>query len=570
MIRAADLDPLMVKELQGLSRGWATHAGRLAYVGFVGIILYLFQRAAAGPSVWLSPSEYADLGRRLFDFFFWPNLLLVTLASILAAADMVTREVRSRTLGLLLLSPCTPLRIVFGKWKAAMAQVLTLVFCGAPVAAICLYLGGIGFAEVARSLSIMISMAALGAAFAVRYSAKHSTPTRALLVSVLMLAVYSIPCAPFFFIIHLITGTWNLREGRRFLVVVLFSLAGGATCVLHYLTPPLHAALNVYNAHPGWEHSWIAAALFSFGTAWLVLRAAARQIDGRAAALADLDAPSIDPVLQDPFPRLRLPGRRRQSRRDQVWEDRPLLWKELATRAATRVNPSLKLVVFIFLLLFILLMVVATQGQLIEPAFFFWGLFLLLSLLLGSSLFVHEKEARKFEMLLCAPITPWQIVRAKLLAGLVSPESRRVLVLWALTVLGWTWWTGLSGILMCAATSGLFLAFAYVLGALASLRARTMPGAFMFGAGLLCALLVFPLFIPYSHGPSQAHPAELLAFFNPLWVLRPFMETDSRREALAEVLPGFLIYGVYYATLIPFMILYMVRSFGRVAGGSRA
>src|SRR5438876_8682803 len=154
-------DPLALKELSGLSRRWQTYLARGVYVGLLGLILGQFWFTVTSFSSFASPSEYADLSRRIFHDFVRLQMLFVTLTAILSAADTIPREFQRGMMGVLTLTPLTFHEIVMGKWKAVMAQAGSLIFCGVPVVAICVYLGGVGLWEMVWSLSLTAATAAV-------------------------------------------------------------------------------------------------------------------------------------------------------------------------------------------------------------------------------------------------------------------------------------------------------------------------------------------------------------------------------------------------------------------------
>ncbi len=541
------LDPLTSKELSGYSRRWQTYVGRVLYVGIIGFIVFQFwtDMHASGKS--LHVSEYAALGRDLFTRFLPFQLAFLTLAAISAAADQVTKEARAGTLGLLVLTPLTLRQIAFGKWKAALAQAASLLLCGLPILSICLYLGGVGFWEIAWSFSVTAAMGALGAAFSLRYSATQPTAARAVMMAIAALVVYAL------------------------LPLSLLFMAGPIGL---FVTPFLHplyaayAALNKDLAGEAYQFGWILATPVSFVVAWFFVRSAAREIERRAGGL--IAGPlSTDSAPGNPYGKASLPGSRPRSISGGVWDDHPLLWKELATRAAARLAPDVKQLFLIYFILFLVTCWFITSRAL-GMFCFLGGIFLVLVLLMGASLFVYEKEGRKLDMLLAAPVTGWEIVRSKLLAGIIAPEGVRIFALWLAVAVGWSWWSG-PGVLVYLVASFLFLLFAYVLAAAASLRARTMHGAFMSAAGILLVVLVLAPFLATTlAGPRGlgAGVEGLLAMANPVWLLAPIAEEgprDAADRALAAValLPGYaLVYGG--ATFL--VVLGMVRSFKRITG----
>lgn len=465
-------DPVAVKELSGSARRLPTYVGRVLYVGLIAVVLFGFwrERGGSGSGFRLSPSEYAEIGRSLFEALLWLQMTFVTLAAIAAAADQIPREVRAGTLGLLLLTPLTPRAIAAGKWKAAMAQAASLVFCGVPAMAICVYLGGAGPWEVAWSTALTLACAALGAGFSLRYSSMYASATRAIVMSILALVAYTLlPILP-----ACVAGEAGLL----------------AVCWLH----PLYATLGAIHGFriSQWvSYGWIGATSLSFIVGWALARAAAARIEKRVTA-----PPRPDPIdrgfatgssYHSVDPRT---GRARLVVRKGVWEERPLLWKELATRAAGRVSGGTRFALFILFGFMLLCLWGASEGKSAGTFLFIASIFALFAVTTGAALFAPEKEGRRLEMLLSTPVTAGQIVRAKLLSGLVAPESIGAITLWALSVLLFTWWGFPRATILYGMVSGTFLAFAYALAGWASLRARTMRGAFLFAAAVLLALLV--------------------------------------------------------------------------------
>jgi len=99
------IDPLSVKELSGIARRWQTYIGRCVYVGLISVIVWIFWSNLSRGGGWMSPSAYAELGRSLFYSFYVLQMVVVTFGGISAGSDMITREIRGGTLGLLALTP---------------------------------------------------------------------------------------------------------------------------------------------------------------------------------------------------------------------------------------------------------------------------------------------------------------------------------------------------------------------------------------------------------------------------------------------------------------------------------
>jgi ABC-type Na+ efflux pump permease subunit len=523
------VDPLLTKELRGLSRRWQTYAGRVVYVGLAGLLLVLVW-ASSNFADGASPSELAMIGRRLFGWFVLLQVVLMTASAVMGGSDMICGEARTGTLGLLLLSGLSPRSIAWAKWKAAMAQTGALFLSGLPVLAACFYLGGVGVWSLAWSTAVALGMAALGAAFALRASAVAPTPSRAALSAFTALGTYCV------------------------LPILVFPLL-----VVAPFFHPLCAAFMAEDLDGGlYRYAWISATAVTFILVAGFVRDAGRRISKRT-----LDEPPEDNRGQDAvtlggwygISRLRP---REGTGRVGVWDSRPLLWKELVTRPAARMNPAYRVVAFVFFLALGMLCWLLTLGRSPETFCFLQAFFLCVAVAVGSSLFAREISDRRIEMLLASPVSSARIVGAKLVAGLVSPEGLPALAAWVVSVPAFAWWAGLRGMVVYFAVSGLFLAFAYALSAAASLLAKTMRGAALLALGVLGIVLAgFPLLSSVLLPPYPASDS-----MGPLLILHP-VSMISEGPGAAGYLPGF---AGFYATATALLGLALPRLFDRATG----
>jgi ABC-type transport system involved in multi-copper enzyme maturation permease subunit len=518
MITLPLLDPVTVKEITGISRRGQTYIGRVVYVGVLGLILYEFWARMVARSPVISTSEYAQIGRHLFQRFVPIQLVMVSLAAVGAAADRILREEQAGTLGLLLLTPLSPRRLAFSKWAAALLQAGSLILCGVPVVAVCVYLGSVGPWELLWCFSLTAAMAMLGAAFGLRASAVCASVPRALGMGM----VYVVACA--------------------LAPLALLFVAGAAA---FYAAPFLHPVYSMYTlAFAGidsgsvWGYCWIGSTIVSAALSTLIVSGVGPLIERRVLAPR---VPSVPSPAESPAPP---PGLRSAFGRKEVtlqmtrevWDGDPLLWKEIVTRSAGRWSADVKSMFLIYSLIFIALCWLFTQGSSLVTFAFLGALFAMLSLVNGASLFAPEKEGRKIEMLLSAPVASSHIVRSKLLAGMMSPESIRLLALALATAVGFSWWSGF-GMLLYIGVLFLFLLFVFVLSAAASLHAATLQGAALASTGILCVLLlVLPIVVSLvtpPHAPLP-EPLRLLKSLDPVWILEPLQQADGSDAAQAS------------------------------------
>jgi ABC-type transport system involved in multi-copper enzyme maturation permease subunit len=547
------LDPVTVKEIFGISRRGQTYVGRVIYVGLIGLILYQFWSYNIARQPFLSPSAYAALGRDLFRQFVPMQMFMVGLASIGAAADRIIREERAGTLGLLLLTPLSARRIAFAKWKAAMAQAGSLILCGLPVVAVCVYLGSVGPWDLLWCFAVTLSMAMLGAAFALRASAIYATVPRALVMAFLYLIGYTL------------------------LPLILIFVAGvGAIFAAPFLNPVYSVYWLVIEKTTAsdsiWVYAWIPATLVSFIASWYIVGRVGPLIERRVKVPKLPTLPIVDPEM----PAAVLPTPKKLSDRPvvrltrEVWERDPLLWKEFLTRGGSRWSAEVKSMFLVYSLIFISLFWLFSQAGHSLGCFAFLGvLFCFLALVNGASLFAPEKEGRKMEMLLSSPVTSAGIVRSKLLAGMASPESVRVLLLALATAVGFSWWSG-PGILVYVGVLMLFLVFVFMLSAAASLHANSLQGAALGTAGILCCLLlVVPIIVSVLTPPGRMDDSLppvllLMSSLNPVWILEPLSEGHlDLRESFGRFLLFAFLYGTASAGLGGLMLWRFDRIMGR-------
>lgn len=532
MTEGAILDPVARKELGGLSRRWQTYGFRTVYVGIIGFIL---SRHLAEPEPWqeaFSVSEFAFLAREIFAQFFWMNLALVTLASVVGAVDSIHRELRVGTLGLLLLTPLSGRGIAFGKWKAAVAQSSSLILCGLPVLGACLFLGGIGLWEIAWSVSLTVAAAALGAAFGLLFACSTRSKTAAILLSLVGLS------------------------GTVLAMVPLLLVDQEAGLALACFSHPLFAAMGAFagaGEAVALEYGWIIAVPTSVGAGCLLVLWASAWIEERAKSPAATGRRADDISLLD-----RLFGRGRAG----VWESRPLLWKELATRTAGRIDSEVRFWILVLLCFLLAILWTPGDGRSLETFTIVAGIFLALASVTGASLFTRDKEGRTLEVLASTPLGAWQVVRTKLASGLLAPESLPLFVLWPVVLFGWSYWAEPAPAFVFAGTATLHFAFSFVLAAASSLGARSTRGALLVTAGVQVSLLLLWPFVLETAWPWRRGRGPLVTGLlesNPAAIVSAFFSRHGARSLLDGFLPCAAAYGVAIALLL----LGMVRGYRR-------
>jgi ABC-type transport system involved in multi-copper enzyme maturation permease subunit len=476
-------DPVAAKELRGSSRRWQTYVGRCLFVGITAYLLYEFWKSAwagtPGGRGMVSVSQYAQLAREIFIRVEWVALALTVIGAVIAGSDMIAREARGGTLGLLFLTFLTPRGVVLGKWKGAMLIALGLYLCGLPVQAIAVYLGGVGPADLARSVVYTLGFASVAAAVSLYFSARLKSGGAAVAASI-----------PLLLLLLVAYGTVDA------IGAVGFRAMAGSQVVVH--------------------HGGVCTAVFAVLTVALYLHFAVRQLRRRIRAEQDssevareLRALRLEDVRDQRPPR----SRRILTTWRAVWEGNPLLWKEFTLRPALRVREDWRARAYVILFSFLMASWVFSGFAGGNAFFGLWGTFFtIVALAAGCLLFAPEKEGRQWLMLLSTPVTALQVVRAKLLCGLIFPEAAGLIVLYLFTLAAWLGMQTIYTFLTAAAVCTLFLLFAYALAAAASLRARTARSAFLFAGGIVAFLLTVPPLLSGAAGSLRTDSG-----WNELW-----------------------------------------------------
>ncbi|HYF01416.1 MAG TPA: ABC transporter permease subunit [Planctomycetota bacterium] len=516
------LDPIALKELRGVTRRWQTYGLRVLYLSLMALVVYQATGAARSRTDVIQPSEFAEIGRTLFHGFLALQIAFVTLAAVWTASDLVLKEARTGTLGLLYLTPLSAADVALGKWKAAMTHAAALILCGAPVLGVCVYLGGVDPHVLAMSLTVTVAVAAVASAFSFHFSA--AVRSQAAVMGLTLAAMIGYCVAPLWFAIF---GAWQVFAFLHPAFALGCTMAGPSTGAAG-------------------EIGWATALPVSLAFGWLLVRTSAGRLGRRSLEVPRPDDPSL-PAVPSWVDRLSRGGRSRR-----VPEGDPLLWKELATRAALRVDRDVQRVVAWIFVIFLGVAWLATQGKTVEMIYFAGAVYVLLAAVSGSAAFSYEKEGRRFDMLLCTPVTNAAIVRAKVLAGLVSPEAMQAGALLALVLLGWSLRTGAVFLAAATAVVVVTVVFAYLLGCTCSLFSPNARSAFLVTSGILLLLMiVMPAAFPAA--ADSLHPVAVLQSVR-----------DEGRDGTAYLSAGTFLVAYSGASLALWGV--MALGLGRVTG----
>lgn len=396
----AAVGPIPRKEMLEVSRRWGTYAFRALYVAILTLGIWLSLRAGTwGP--WGSYSSYALLAAQAFTAISIVQWAAAALAALAFSADLVAREARERTLGLLALTPLSATRIVLGKWIAAMAYVVTVLLLGLPALALCVYLGGVEWGELGMVIVRQAVDAAAVAALTI-FMSTSAARVHEVLVRAAVLAAGLV-----------VVEQWALRWAPEFVP------RWPDLSFLLPWTPAIHAGIGM-----------------------LCLGGAIPRIP----RLARREGPQVT---------LRTKVAAAAARREPWWitvlgvraglgSQHPLVWKELRFDARWKVLWGMVSVTAFALLL--AASAVAWPEDFAEALW--WGspaflgipalVLFLLAIAAGSGTFARERERKAWDALLATPLTGREFVRAKLrgVAAALTPWSLGYLFLVGVVAFG--------------------------------------------------------------------------------------------------------------------------------------
>src|ERR1044071_7214708 len=147
---------------------WLRLTSATAVLGYLFLIAWDF----GGPVPWL--------GQRLFQALAESSVLMTLVVTPLLTADCLSREKREGTLGLLFLTPLTPLEIVVGKSLVHLLRAMTVLAALAPFFVVPMLLGGVPLVFVLVAFLANVAAALIGLGAGLMASARNSEWIRAI------------------------------------------------------------------------------------------------------------------------------------------------------------------------------------------------------------------------------------------------------------------------------------------------------------------------------------------------------------------------------------------------------
>ena len=372
---------------------WARSAWGLAAALFLALVLWLNQQIISDGSVMFS-LLHGSLAAMLF------------LSAPIICADTISRERREGSLGLLLLTPLTPMQIVHGKFFSHLLRLLYFWLMMVPFLMMPMIIGGVSLSEFLLSAAILFSMLVAGLSAGLIASAL-SISFGAALVGSLILAVVANHLAStiathFPFLVANSTRFRNPVFIQLFLVGPAFAFV--PTLLTQNLLQRLFATRYLY------EMLGSGMIVTSMLGLWFAIRFAAfriarfGQFDANVLRQQKFRRRFLSPIVAKSFFRRSLKRK---------LETNPFAWLEYRTpwsRVAIRITVAL-LILFEFSVL-----IDESRRELFNAQIPFLFLLLFAIAIKSASSFQYEKENGAFELLLVTPLKEHDLVANRLRA----------------------------------------------------------------------------------------------------------------------------------------------------------
>jgi len=538
-------DPVMRKECTGLSRRWTMYAFRFGYVLILILViltLWLDYRRYMN----LDSSTYARMGREFFHLFTAWQFGLLALGGIAWTSDLIAKEVRGNTLGVLTATPLSPMRIVLGKWKSSLGYLAIVILAGLPILALGIALGAVEPLDLARVTVLTLSMAMMCAAFGLFVSTLSTSSFTCLLGGIAGM-VLLVLCPVFLSFLTGEPGPISAAAWVHPVYALAATTSGGRI---------FGGGADKWS----WLTSFVSVAVFSYlmlGFAALRLTTLSRRVPRPPWVRRLFEG--LDRYFANH--RLGIPIWRSRS---DVWDWNPLLWKELRFRMTGRLHYTIRILVILLLIGGALITIVGEN--LLRSEFHLTAYTLLTVLVLlasmgaGATAFAREKELRQWDMLRTIPVDAPSMVGAKLAGGFVSllPFAALYAMGGLLIILmsgarGYSYYRyrdeGYAWTLILSTVS--FSTFLVSLGLYLSARLDTTKKAF---SGTLAAALIILILVPILLSlmeSSRDTAGFILAVTNPFFHVRALSGMWGRNEMFTQGTVGhLLIYSALSAILV--------------------
>ena len=152
------VNPIIIKELRSRMRG------PRAFITLTVILLLIGGLMYAMMQIILSTSRYTNIlspvvGQSLFAALAYLELFMICAITPAVTAGAISSEKEKQTYEMLMATPLSPTRILWGKLVSAMSFIFLLLFAAVPLASVVFIFGGVAPVDMIRTLLVLLVIA---------------------------------------------------------------------------------------------------------------------------------------------------------------------------------------------------------------------------------------------------------------------------------------------------------------------------------------------------------------------------------------------------------------------------
>lgn len=217
----AGTNPVLTRELRVVLRNVRTFMLLAIYVAILGAIV-LSQFPSDAPltvpnAEFLSEQSSTTRGRDLLLQFCWAQGLLVWVLVPSLATGALSQERERHTLEPLLLSPLTPMQIVWGKAAGVLSLTFLLLLSTLPLTSLCFLLGGVAPGEVMAAYGVLLGLSLFFTSIGLYCAAKWPNPLQATIWCYVLVGIGAL-------VVFMLVGPGAIVSGLAFIGWALYAL----------------------------------------------------------------------------------------------------------------------------------------------------------------------------------------------------------------------------------------------------------------------------------------------------------------------------------------------------------
>lgn len=228
--RHTQVNPVIVKELRSRMRGPRAFIILTVFLILMGLISYALYQITLIASSWSYSPLSPQVGQTLFISLAVLEMMMVLILTPAVTAGAISGEHEKLTYEMLLTTPLSPPRILWGKLVSALSYIFLLIFSAIPLASLVFIYGGVSLRDMLKAFIVVLVTAVMVGTIGIFMSTWLKRSGRATIISYLV--VLALGIAPTF--MYGIVAVIRQAEPPRWILVpspisALMSSIAGST-----------------------------------------------------------------------------------------------------------------------------------------------------------------------------------------------------------------------------------------------------------------------------------------------------------------------------------------------------